>query len=34
VDSKGVVYICDSEDGAIYRYKLSNSLDEDLNPED
>ena len=34
VDSKGVVYICDSEDGAIYRYKLSNSLDEDLNPEE
>ena len=34
VDNKGVLYICDSEDGAIYRYKLSNSLDEDLNPEE
>ena len=34
VDERGVLYVCDSEHGAIYRFKLSNSLDEDLNPED
>ena len=34
VDQRGVVYVCDEEDGAIYRYKLSNTLDEDLNPEE
>ena len=34
VDNKGVIYVCDSDGGAIYRYKLSNSLDEDLNPEE
>ena len=34
VDDRGVLYVCDSEHGAIYRFKLSNLLDEDLNPED
>jgi len=34
VDQRGVVYVCDQGDGAIYRFKLSNSLDEDLKPED
>jgi len=29
-----VVYVCDKEDGAIYRFKLSNTLDEDLKTED
>ena len=34
VDERGVVYVCDKGNGAIYRFKLSNSLDEDLKPED
>ena len=34
VDKRGVVYVCDKEDGAIYRFKLSNTLDEDLKTED
>ena len=34
VDQRGVVYVCDQGDGAIYRFKLSNSLDEDLKLED
>ena len=34
VDNKGVIYVCDRGGGAIYRYRLSNSLDEDLNPEE
>ena len=34
VDDRGILYVCDSEHGAIYRFKLSNSLDEDLTPED
>ena len=31
VDQRGIIYVCDKNDGAIYRYKLSNSLEEDLN---
>ena len=34
VDQKGIVYVCDQIDGTVYRYKLSNTLDEDLTPED
>jgi hypothetical protein len=34
VDERGVVYVCDKGNGAIYRFKLSNSLDEDLKSED
>ena len=34
VDKRGVVYVCDRGDGAVYRFKLSNSLDEDLKPDD
>ena len=34
VDNKGVIYVCDSNGGALYRYKLSNTLDEDLNLEE
>ena len=34
VDDRGILYVCDSEHGAIYRFKLSNLLDEDLTPED
>jgi len=34
VDQRGVVYVCDKGDGAIYRFKLSNTLDEDITPED
>ena len=33
VDQRGVVYVCDKGDGSIYRFKLSNTLDEDINPE-
>ena len=32
VDKRGVVYVCDQSDGAIYRFKLSNTLDEDIIP--
>ena len=31
VDQRGIIYVCDKNDGSIYRYKLSNSLEEDLN---
>ena len=34
VDQRGVVYVCDRANGSIYRYQLSNSLDEDITPED
>jgi glucose/arabinose dehydrogenase len=34
VDKRGVVYVCDKEDGAIYRFKLSNTLGEDIKTED
>ena len=34
VDQKGIVYVCDQIDGTVYRYKLSNTLDEDITPED
>jgi len=34
VDQNNVVYICDKEYGAIFRYKLSNILNEDINTED
>jgi len=34
VDNRGVVYVCDSEDGTVIRFKLSNALDEDIQPED
>ncbi len=33
VDDRGVIYVCDKTEGAIFRYKLSNSLDEDIIPE-
>ncbi len=32
VDSRGIIYICDTETGRILRYRLSNQLDEDLVP--
>ena len=34
VDKRGVLYVCDRGNSSIYRYKLSNSLDEDIKPED
>ena len=34
VDQRGVLYVCDRGNGSIYRYQLSNSLDEDITPED
>jgi hypothetical protein len=34
IDERGVVYVCNDGDSSIYRFKLSNSLDEDLKPED
>jgi len=34
VDNRGILYACDSQNGAIYRFKLSNTLDEDLTTED
>ena len=34
VDNRGILYACDSQNGAIYRFKLSNTLDEDLTSED
>ena len=34
VDKRGVVYVCDRGNSSIYRYQLSNSLDEDIQPED
>ena len=32
VDSRGVIYICDTPSSRILRYRLSNQLDENLNP--
>jgi len=32
VDNRGIVYICDTITGRILRYRLSNQLDEDLQP--
>ncbi len=32
VDTRGIVYICDTATGRILRYRLSNQLDEDLQP--
>jgi hypothetical protein len=32
VDDRGIVYICDTITGRILRYRLSNQLDEDLQP--
>ena len=32
VDKRGVIYICDTPSGRILRYRLSNQLDEDLQP--
>ena len=32
VDERGIVYICDTVTGRILRYRLSNQLDEDLEP--
>ena len=32
VDSRGVIYICDTPTSSIFRYRLSNQLDENLNP--
>ena len=32
VDSKGVIYVCDPLSGSILRFRLSNQLDENLNP--
>ena len=32
VDDRGIVYICDTVTGRILRYRLSNQLDEDLQP--
>jgi hypothetical protein len=34
IDNRGVVYVCSSGDSSIHRFKLSNSLDEDLKTED
>ena len=34
VDQRGVLYVCDRESSSIYRYQLSNNLDEDITPED
>ncbi|MCH7764128.1 MAG: hypothetical protein IIB95_10370 [Candidatus Marinimicrobia bacterium] len=32
VDTRGIIYICDTVTGRILRYRLSNQLDEDLQP--
>ena len=34
VDQRGLLYVCDRTSSAIYRFQLSNSLDEDITPED
>ena len=34
VDQRGILYVCDRGNGSIYRYQLSNNLDEDIKPED
>ena len=32
VDNRGMIYVCDPEQSSIFRYQLSNQLDEDLQP--
>ena len=32
VDKRGVIYICDTPSRRVLRYRLSNQLDEDLQP--
>ena len=34
VDHRGILYVCDINESAIYRFKLSNTLNEDLEQED
>ena len=34
VDQRGILYVCDRGNSSIYRYQLSNNLDEDIKPED
>jgi hypothetical protein len=34
VDNRGMIYVCDPAQGSIFRYQLSNQLDEDLEPID
>ena len=34
VDQRGILYVCDINESAIYRFKLSNTLNEDLEQED
>ncbi len=34
IDQNGVVYACDRMNGSIYRFTLSNNLNEDIKPED
>ena len=34
VDNRGILYVCDKGDKSIYRFKLSNNLDEDIIIED
>ena len=34
VDQRGILYVCDMNKSAIYRFKLSNTLNEDLEQED
>ena len=34
VDQRGILYVCDISQSAIYRFKLSNTLNEDLEQED
>ena len=34
VDQRGLLYVCDRASSDIYRFQLSNSLDEDITPED
>ena len=34
VDQRGVLYVCDKGDGAIYRFKLSNTLNDEIILED
>jgi len=34
VDQNGVLYVCDRSDGSIYRFRLSNELNEDIIQED
>ncbi|MDC1038396.1 hypothetical protein OAR31_04955 [Candidatus Marinimicrobia bacterium] len=34
VDNRGIIYVCDKSEGSIFRFKLSNTLDEDIQPTD